>query len=108
MELKLQHEYDIKSLRAEMERIPVDQRRLQTEVSSVRTHSTIKSGDDYRSEERAARRVIPPETFYDLPPRQNQLNPEPLTLSDLRTIYTTDTAGRKERVSQASQFRRHW
>ena len=79
-----------------MERIRADQRRLQTEVSSVRTQSTIKSGDDYRSEERAAIRAIPSETFYGIPPRQNQLNPEPLTLSDLRTIHTADTTGRKE------------
>ena len=42
-ELKLKHKYEINSLRAE-----ADQRRLQTEVSSIRTQSTIKSGDDYR------------------------------------------------------------
>jgi hypothetical protein len=36
-ELKLQHEYEIKSLRAEVERIRADQRRLQTEVSIVPT-----------------------------------------------------------------------
>ena len=34
-DLKLQHEYEIKSLRAEMEQIRADQRRLQTEISSV-------------------------------------------------------------------------
>ena len=95
-ELKRQHEHEIKSLRAEMERIRVDQRRLQTKVSSVWTQSTMKKGNDYRSEEKAARRAIPPEIFYDLPPRKNQLNSEPLTLSDLRTIYSADTTGRKE------------
>ena len=41
-------------------------------------------------------RAIPPEIFYGLPPRQNQLNPEPLTLSDLSTIQTVDTTGREE------------
>jgi len=48
-ELKLQHKYEINSLCADVERIRADQRRLQTEVSSVRTQSTMKSGDDYRS-----------------------------------------------------------
>ena len=95
-ELKLKHDYEIKSLRAEMERIRADQRRLQTKVGSVRTQSTIKSGDNYRSEERAARRVIPTEIFYDLPPRQNQLNAAPLTLHDLRTIHTADTPGHND------------
>ena len=45
-ELKLKHDYEIKSLRAEMERIRADQRRLQTEVGSARTQSTTKLGDD--------------------------------------------------------------
>ena len=48
-ELKLQHEYELKSLRAEVERVRADQRRLQTEVSSVRIQSRVKSGDDYRT-----------------------------------------------------------
>ena len=34
--LKLQHEYEISTLRADMERIRAEQRRLQTEVRSVR------------------------------------------------------------------------
>ena len=40
-ELKLQHEYEIKSLRAEVEGIRADQRWLQTEVSSIQTQNTI-------------------------------------------------------------------
>ena len=87
-ELKFQHEYQINTLHADMERIRAEKRRLHTEVSSVHTQSTIKSGENYRFEERAAIRAIPPEILYSLPPRQNQLNPEPLTPSDLRTIQT--------------------
>ena len=45
VELNFQHEYDIKSFCAEMERIRADQRRLQTEVSSVRTQSTKRQQD---------------------------------------------------------------
>ena len=45
-----------------------------------------KKVEELLSEESAARRAMPPEIFYDPPPRQNQLNPEPLTLSDQRAI----------------------
>ena len=86
-----------------MERTRAEERRLHTEVSSVRTQSTCKSGDDYRSEEKAAIRAIPPDVFYDRPPRLNQLNPEPLTLSDLRTMQT-DSTGRKESRRHSSQM----
>jgi len=73
-------------------RIREDQKRLQIEVSSIRTQSAIKLGDDYRSEERAAIHAIPPEIFYGFPPRQNQHNTKP------PTVDTT---------AHASQFRRH-
>ena len=78
--MKLKHDYEIKSLRAEMERIRADQRRLQTEVDSVRTQSTIKSGDDHRSEERAAIRAIPTEIFKIYRPDKINLTPHHLHL----------------------------
>ena len=64
-EMKLQYEFEFKALRAEMERIRAEQRRMKDYVNSVRTQSSLKpSGNDYRSEERATRRAIPAEIFY--------------------------------------------
>jgi len=55
-ELKLQRGYEISTLR-----IRAEQRRLHTEVW---TQSAVKSGDDYRSEEKAAICAIPPDIFF--------------------------------------------
>jgi hypothetical protein len=72
-ELKLQHQFEIKTLRAEMERMKAEQRRLKDDVNSVRTLSNTSKlsgfGEDFRSAEKVARRAIPAEIFYGLPPR---------------------------------------
>ena len=64
-ELKLQHQFEIKSLRTEMERMKAEQRRLKDDVNSVRTQSSTSKpfGDDFRSEKRVARRANPAEIF---------------------------------------------
>ena len=97
-EMKLQHEFEIKALRTEMERMRAEQRRLKDDVNSVRTQSSTSkpSGDDYTSEERVARRAIPTEIFYGLPPRHTSLHPDPMTLLDLRTPKPADTTGHDE------------
>jgi hypothetical protein len=70
-EMKLQLKFEIKSLRTEMERMKVEQRRLKDDVNSVRTQSSTSkpSGNDFRLDERVARRAIHAEIFYGLPPR---------------------------------------
>ena len=55
----------------------------------------------YRTEERAAIRAIPSEIFYGIPPRQNQLAPDPLTPSDLRTLQADTTFGKETQTSQS-------
>ena len=45
--------------------IRAEKRRLQPEVNSVRTQSTTKSGERYRSEEREAIRAIPQDLRTD-------------------------------------------
>ena len=76
-----------------MERMKAEQRRLKDDVNSVRTQSSTSkpSGDDYRSEERVARRAIPAEIFYGIPPRHTSLHPDPMTISELRTPTPADT-----------------
>ena len=81
-----------------MERLKAEQRRLKDDVNSVRIQSSTSkpSGDDYRSQERVARRAIPAEIFYGLPPRHTSLHPDPMTLSDLRPPKLADTTGHDE------------
>jgi hypothetical protein len=94
-ELRLQHQFEIKSLRAEMERVKAEQRRMKDDANSVRTLSTHSKpsgfGDDFTSAERVARRYIPAATFYGLPPRHTSLHPDPMTISELRTPTPADT-----------------
>jgi hypothetical protein len=42
---------------------------------------------------RVARRSIPTEIFYGLPPRHTSLHPDPMTISELRTPTPADTTG---------------
>ena len=94
-----------------MERMKAEQRRLKDDVNSVRTQSSISkpSDDDFRSEERVARRAIPAEIFYGLPPSHTSLHPDPMTHSELRTPTPADTTGPDEfrRNSSASVANPH-
>ena len=81
-----------------MERMKAEQRRLKDDVNSVRVQSSTSkpSGDDFRSEERVARRAIPAEIFYGLLPRHTSLHPDPMTLSDCPA--TRDYTASRERL----------
>ena len=97
-EMKLQHEFEIKALRTEMERMRSEQRRLKDDVNCVRTHSST-SKPSRRLQIRGkgvAQRSIPAEIFYSLPPRHTSLHPDPLTISDSRTPKPADTTGHDE------------
>ena len=109
-EMKLHHQFEVKSLRTEMERMNAEQRRLKDDVNSVRTQSSTSkpSRDNFRSEKRVTRRAIPAEIFYGLPPRHTSLHPDPMTLSDLRTPTPVDTTGLDEfRRNSATRVATH-
>jgi hypothetical protein len=93
-ELRLQHQFEIKSLRAEMDRMKAEQRRMQSDVNSVRTLSTYSkaagSGNDLTEAEKLARRSIPAEIFYGITPTNTSPNPDPMTMSELRAPTPVD------------------
>ena len=81
-----------------------EQRRMQNDVNSVRTLSTTSKpsgfGDDFTSAKRVARRSIPAEIFYGIPPSHTSPNPDPMTISELRTPTPADT-------TEPDEFRRN-